>query len=169
MTGNGSGTNSGYTLYYQDVYEYTSSSYVSEKLTNLEDLLTNYIAQNETEAKYTYVNNTNCIKGSSLFGNVVINTNLTTSAKAVNTAVLGSTTFTNHTGRFGIMMTDFLFSSSSELKGDEMFELIHQQNYKYVYKNRTRCAAATASGTDTGVEISSDEYADGTTVFSREQ
>jgi len=163
MTGNGSGTNSGYTLYYQDEFEYTSSSYVSEKLTNLENMLTNYIADNETNSSYLYVNNTNCIKGSSILGNVVINTNLTTSAEAVNSAILNSPTFTNHTGRFGIMMTDFLFSSSQ--KGDQMFELIHKQNYKYVYKNRSRCTTSSASGEDTGVDISTDEYADGSTVY----
>ena len=162
-TGNGSGTYNTGRLYYQDEYEYTSSSYVNDKLTNLENMLTSYIAANETNAGYIYVNNTNCIKGSSVFGTVVINTDLTTSANAVNTALLGSSTFTSHTGRFGIMMTDFLFSSS--YKGDQMFELIHQQNYKYVYKNRTRCSTASASGTDTGVDISSDEYADGGTVY----
>ena len=60
-------------------------------------------------------------------------------------------------------MTDFLFSSTQ--KGDQMFELIHQQNYKYVYKNRTRCSTASASGDDTGADISSDEYADDGTVY----
>ena len=164
-TGNGSDTYNTGRLYYQDEYEYTSSSYVNDKLTNLENMLTNYIAANETNAGYIYVNNTNCIKGNSVLGTVVINTNLTTSANAVNTAVLGSSTFISHTGRFGIMMTDFLFSSTN--KGDQMFELIHQQNYKYVYKNRTRCT--TASGTDTGVDISSDEYADGGTVYAKQQ
>ena len=162
-TGDNNATQNTGTLYYQDEYEYTSSSYVSEKLIHLENMLTNYIAANETNSSYLYVNNTNCIKGSSILGNVVINTDLTTTATDVNDAVLNSTTFTNHTGRFGIMMTDFLFSSSQ--KGDQMFELIHKQNYKYVYKNRTRCAAASASGTDTGVDISADEYADDTQVF----
>lgn len=162
-TGDNNATQNTGTLYYQDEYEYTSSSYVSEKLTNLENMLTNYIAANETNSSYLYVNNTNCIKGSSILGNVVINTDLTTSAEAVNSAVLNSSTFNNHTGRFGIMMTDFLFSSSQ--RGDEMFELIHKQNYKYVYKNRTRCSAASASGADTGVDISADEYADDSQVY----
>lgn len=65
------------------------------------------------------------------------------------------------------MMTDFLFSSDQ--KGDQMFELIHKQNYKYVYKNRSRCSVSSSSGTDTGVDISSDEYANGGTVYSRRQ
>jgi hypothetical protein len=64
------------------------------------------------------------------------------------------------------MMTDFLFSSSQ--KGDQMFELIHRQNYKYVYKGRTRCSSA-SSGTDTGADISADEYADGGNVYAKKR
>jgi len=60
------------------------------------------------------------------------------------------------------MMTDFLFSSS--YYGDQMFDLIHKQNFKYVYKNRTRCSSESA-GEDTGADISSDEYADDGTVY----
>ena len=154
LTGNGSGTGRG-TLRYQDEYETTSTS---TKLGNLTTMLNDHIAANETNAGYTFVNNTN------IAGTL---SDISSLSASMNTAFLGSSTFTNHTGKFCIMMTDFLFSSSQ--KGDQMFELIHQQNYKYVYKNRTRCAAASASGDDTGVDISSDEYADGTTVFSREQ
>ena len=123
-------------------------------------MLNDHIAANETEPGYTFVNNTNIASGT---------TSVASLAKKVNAAVLGSSNFTSYSGKFGIMMTDFLFSTNNDLKGDKMFELIHQQNYKYVYKNRTRCAAASASGDDTGVDISSDKYADGTTVFSREQ
>ena len=61
------------------------------------------------------------------------------------------------------MMTDFLFSSSQ--KGDQMFELIHQQNFKYVYQNRTRCTGT--SGSSTGAAVSSDEYADNSQVYVR--
>lgn len=153
MTGTGSGTVNG-TLRYQDEYSTSSSS---DKLTNLTTMLTDHIAPNETNAGYTFVNNTNIASGL---------TSVSGLATSVNTAVLGSATFTEHTGRFGIMMTDFLFSSDQ--KGDQMFELIHQQNYKYVYKGRTRCASST-SGTDTGVDISADEYADNGTVYSRRQ
>lgn len=159
MFGTSSGSSDSYTLWYQDEYDTSSSS---DKLTNLTNMLTNYIAANETDATKTYINNTNIAKWS-LFGSSTANTTL---ANNVNTAVLGSATFTEHTGKFGIMMTDFLFSSDQ--KGDQMFELIHQQNYKYVYKGRTRCASST-SGTDTGVDISADEYADNGTVYSRRQ
>ena len=150
MTGTGSNSANG-TLRYQDEYSTSSSS---TKLGNLTTMLNDHIAANETNDGYTFVNNTNIASGTS---------NVSTLANNVNTAVLGSSTFTSHTGRFGIMMTDFLFSSS--YKGDQMFELIHQQNYKYVYKNRTRCSTTSASGTDTGVDISADEYANDGTVY----
>ncbi|MCR4994413.1 MAG: phosphatidylinositol-specific phospholipase C domain-containing protein [Bacteroidales bacterium] len=167
LYGTSSSSSDSYNLWYQDEYEYTSSSYASDKLSNLETMLTNYISANETDATKLYVNNTNAIKGYSLLGNVIINTDLTTTAAAINSAVLGSTTFTGHTGRFGIMMTDFLFSSS--YYGDQMFDLIHEQNFKYVYTNRTRCTTSTASGTDTGVDVAADEYADGTTVYIKQR
>ena len=156
LTGNGSTTEKG-RLRYQDEYNTSSES---TKLNNLTTMLNDHIAANETEPGYTFVNNTNIASGT---------TSVASLAKKVNAAVLGSSNFTSYSGKFGIMMTDFLFSTNNDLKGDKMFELIHQQNYKYVYKNRTRCAAASASGDDTGVDISSDKYADGTTVFSREQ
>lgn len=149
MTGNGSGTGRG-TLRYQDEYETANTS---TKLEDLTTMLNNHIAANETDAGYTFVNNVN------IAGTLSNISNLSTS---MNTAFLNSSTFTNHTGKFCIMMTDFLFSSTQ--KGDQMFELIHKQNYKYVYKNRTRCSTASSSGTDTA-PISSDEYADGSQVY----
>ena len=155
LTGNGSNTGRG-TLRYQDEYETSSTS---TKLGNLTTMLNDHIAANETNAGYTFVNNTN-IAGTSA-------SNISSLATSMNTAFVGSSAFTNHTGKFCIMMTDFLFSSPQ--KGDLMFEQIHQQNYKYVYKNRSRCSTTAASGTDTGAPISSDEYADDGQGFSRRQ
>lgn len=149
MTGNASATSSSYTLYYQDEYDTTNAS---TKIGNLEKMLTEYIAKNETNHQYIYVNNTN-IAGSTI----------TTLAKNVNQAVLASDVFKNHGGRFGIMFTDYLFSSDQY--GDQIYDLIRNQNYKYVYQNRTRFADETASGTDTGADVSSDEYADGGEVY----
>ena len=154
MTGNASGTGRG-TLRYQDEYETTNTS---TKLGNLTTMLNDHIAANETKAGYTFVNNVN------IAGTL---SNISGLSTSMNTAFLGSSTFTDHTGKFCIMMTDFLFSSSQ--KGDQMFELIHKQNYKYVYKNRSRCSMAGASGTDTGVDISSDEYADNGQVYVRRE
>lgn len=151
MTGTGSNTANG-TLRYQD--EYNTSS-TSDKMSNLTTMLNDHIAAMETNAGYTFVNNTNISSGTN---------NVSNYANSVNSAILASTSFTEHTGRFGIMMTDFLFSSAQ--KGDQIFDLIHKQNYKYVYKNRTR-RAASASGTDTGLQISSDEYADGSQVYAK--
>lgn len=154
MTGDGSNTANG-TLRYQDEYETTNTS---TKLSNLTKMLNEHIVPNETNAGYTFVNNTN------IAGTL---SNISSLSTSMNAAVLGPSTFTGHTGKFGIMMTDFLFSSSQ--KGDEMFELIHKQNYKYVYKKRSRCEISSHSGTDTGVDISADEYANGETVYVKHQ
>ena len=71
------------------------------------------------------------------------------------------------TGPTGYVYADYM--GSSNYSGSTLLKAIIAQNAKYVYKNRTRCAAASASGDDTGVDISSDEYANDGTVFSREQ
>lgn len=149
-TGTSSGTSRG-TLRYQDEYETTSTS---TKLSNLTKMLNEHIAANENNAGYTFVNNTN------IAGTL---SDISSLSQSMNQVFLNSSTFTNHTGKFCIMMTDFLFSSSQ--KGDQMFELIHKQNYKYVYKNRSRCSTTAPSGSDTGVDISTDEYADDGTVY----
>ena len=125
LTGNGSVTAKG-TLRYQD--EYNTSSETT-KLNNMVTMLNDHIVPLETNANYTFVNNANISSGT---------TNVSSLATKINSAVLSSSTFTNHTGRFGIMFTDFLFSADQ--KGDQMFQLIHGQNYKYVYKGRTRCS-----------------------------
>lgn len=70
-------------------------------------------------------------------------------------------------GPVGYVYADFMGSSS--YSGSTLLKAVIDQNYKYIYKNRTRCAAASVSGSDTGVDISSDEYANDGTVFSREQ
>ena len=151
MTGNGSTTAKG-TLRYQDEYD---TSDASAKLQNLTKMLRDHIAANETDANYLFVNNTNIASGLSSVKNL---------AAKVNEAVLSSAVFTAHTGRFGVMMTDFLFSSDQ--KGDQMFELIHRQNYKYVYKGRSR--SVSAIGTDTGLTISADEAAQEGPIYSRQ-
>ena len=150
MTGNGSTTANG-TLRYQDEYDTADAS---TKLQNLTTMLKDHIAANETNANYLFVNNTNIASGLSSVAGL---------AGKVNSAVLSSAVFTAHTGRFGVMMTDFLFSPDQ--KGDQMFELIHRQNYKYVYKGRSR--SASAIGTDTGLTISADEAAYEAPIFSR--
>jgi hypothetical protein len=155
FTGNGSSTRKG-TLRYQDEYETNKAT----KLTNLETMLTNHIAANETNEGYTFVNNANSTYGQ-------LTPNVSNIATEVNTAILSDATFTEHTGKFCIMFVDFLFSSSN--KGDRMFELIHKQNYKYVYKNRTRCKTTSSGGTDTGADIAGDEYADNSEVFAKER
>ncbi len=164
LFGNNSASSDAYQLFYQDEYEYSSSSYASDKLSNMEKMLTNYIAPNETNINNTYVNNANAVY-SGLFG--LPQEAITNIAKKVNNAVLNSNVFTTHKGRFGIMMVDFLFSS--DYYGDKMFSLIHEQNFNYVYKDRSRCQLSEDTGDDTDADISSDEYADDSQVYSKQR
>ena len=152
LTGNGSGTARG-TLRYQDEYETTNTS---TKLGNLTKMLNEHIVPNETNAGYTFVNNVN------IAGTL---SNISSLSTNMNNAVLGSTAFKDHTGKFCIMMVDFLHSSSQ--KGDKMFDLIHKQNYKYVYKSRTRFGSPSSTGT--GANVAGDEYADDSEVFVKER
>lgn len=149
MTGNGSGTGRG-TLRYQDEYETTNTS---TKLENLTKMLNDHIAANETNAGYTFVNNIN------IAGTL---SNISSLSTSMNDVFLNSSTFTNHTGKFCIMFADFLHSSTQN--GDQVYNRIREQNYKYVYKNRTRCLV---KGSGTGAIISNDEYADDSQVYSK--
>ncbi len=162
--GEKSGTTDSYHFTYQDEYSYSSDTYANDKLANLTTMLTDYIAAHETDANYLFINNTNAIHTSA----GVTDQAISTTATAVNAAVLGSTTFTHHDGRFGIMFTDYLFVSTNDRGGDKMFNLIHNQNFNYVYKNRTRCHASSVSNTGASV-VQDGEYADGTTVYTKKR
>lgn len=77
------------------------------------------------------------------------------------------TTYINNTAsanRLGFIFADFIGSSSNG--GAALLKAIIQHNHKYVYKGRTRNVAS-GDGTDTGVDVSSDEYADDGTVYSK--
>ncbi len=68
--------------------------------------------------------------------------------------------------RLGLIYADFIGSTSNG--GAALLKAIIQHNYKYVYKNRTRNTAA-AGGTDTGVDVAGDEYADDSEVFAKQR
>ena len=69
--------------------------------------------------------------------------------------------------RLGFIYADFLGSSS--YGGAALLKAIIQHNHKYVYQGRTRCSTTAPSGTDTGADISADEYADDGTVYVKER
>lgn len=71
------------------------------------------------------------------------------------------------TGPTGYVYGDFMGSSS--YSGSTLLKAIVAQNLKYVYKNRTRCSTTAPSGTDTGADISADEYADDSQVYVKER
>lgn len=86
---------------------------------------------------------------------------ITSSANTQNPAA--ATHIGTLTGPTGYVYSDFM--GSSNYSGTTLLKAVIDQNYKYVYKNRTRCSTTAASGTETGVDISTDEYADGSTVY----
>lgn len=86
---------------------------------------------------------------------------ITSSATTQNPAA--ATHIGTLTGPTGYVYGDFMGSSS--YSGNTLLKAIVAQNLKYVYKNRSRCSTTAPSGTDTGVDISTDEYADGGTVY----
>lgn len=86
--------------------------------------------------------------------------NITSSANTQNPAA--ATHIGTLTGPTGYVYSDFM--GSSNYSGTTLLKAVIDQNYKYVYKDRTRCTTA-PSGTDTGVDISTDEYADDETVY----
>lgn len=96
-----------------------------------------------------------------LFGSS-ISTHANTQNPAVATYIANTLT-----GPAGYVYADYMGSSS--YSGNTLLKTIVAQNLKYVYKNRTRCSAVSTSGTDTGVDISADEYADGGTVYVKHQ
>lgn len=91
---------------------------------------------------------------------------ITSSADTQNPAAATYITGTL-TGPTGYVYGDFMGSSS--YSGNTLLKAIVAQNIKYVYKNRTRCSSTAPSGTDTGADISADEYADGSTVYVKQK
>lgn len=69
----------------------------------------------------------------------------------------------SYTGKTGIMFYDFC--GDRTCNGDALQKAIINQNYKYLFKNRTRLSAS--SGNDTGADIKGDEFADDSEVFAK--
>ena len=113
-----------WTVYYQDNYSTTNTS---THLGEVETLLSDYLANNELNQNYLYFNTTN-IAGTATYP--------TSYAKAMNQGVVNSSVFNSHNGRFGIISSDFI--ADSTYAGDVLLQFIIDQNYKYVYKGRTR-------------------------------
>ena len=113
-----------WTVYYQDNYSTTNTS---THLGEVETLLSDYLANNELNQNYLYFNTTN-IAGTLTYP--------TSYAKAMNQGVVNSSVFNSHSGRFGIISSDFI--ADSTYAGDALLQFIIEQNYKYVYKGRTR-------------------------------
>ena len=119
-----------WTLYYQDEYTY-SSDYSTSRIANIEKLLTDFIMPNETNPNFIYVNTTNVAYRILTSGSYI-----RTTAPVVNQAFLNSQVFTNSTCRWGIVSADYI--ADDTYKGDLLLNAIIAQNYKYIFKNRSR-------------------------------
>jgi hypothetical protein len=86
---------------------------------------------------------------------------ITSSANTQNPAA--ATHIGTLTGPTGYVYSDFM--GSSDYSGNTLLKAVIDQNYKYVYKGRTRCV--TESGTSTGAAISADEFANDGPTYSR--
>ena len=151
MNGSGSTVNSGYSLWYQDIYDNTN---YQDKESYLVRMLTEFIQKYPTTWERLYVNNVN-MTGSSL----------SDIAKEMNQRVVNNAAFSSWNGRFCLMFADFV--CNSDYHGDDIYHFIRNQNYKYVYTKRTR--HTTASGIDTGVPVSGDEVADDGEVYVKQR
>lgn len=126
--GQDGGSTTGWTLVYQDEYEY-KSDYATSRIANVEKLLTGYIQPNETNANRIYFNSTNVA-----YRLLTSASQITKTAKAVNEAILNSTTFQNSTGRWGIISSDYI--GDSRYSGDKLLKMIIDHNYKYLFQGR---------------------------------
>lgn len=86
-------------------------------------------------------------------------------AGTINPDVLSKLNALN--GRVGFVFYDFCLDNS--YSGLDLNNAIIAQNFKYIYKGRSRVVAETSGGTSTGTTVSGDEYADDSEVYVKGQ
>lgn len=149
-------SSTGCTLRYQDKYE---DEHYSNRLTNAVQML--------NEIKSSYNNDYNRIFVNTLNTEwTFLGTDITTSAKKNNDAVINSDDFKNSDWRWGIIIADYM--GSSNYSGKTLMDMVINQNYKYCFKNRSRRNASSNTTGDTPY-VSGDEYADNTQVYVKGQ
>lgn len=155
LKGYSSASSTGCILRYQD--EYTNAQYAN-RLTNAVRMLNEIRDTYNADANRIFVNtiNTEWTLGG---------TGIPTSAKKNNDAVINSTEFQNSDWRWGIIIADYM--GSNNYSGKTLMNMVVNQNFKYVYKNRTRNTGAATEGI--GIGVAGDEYADEGTVYVKEQ
>ena len=84
-----------------------------------------------------------------------------TNATTMNSSI--ATSLNSYTGKTGIMFYDFC--GDATYNGDALQTAILNQNYKYVFKGRTRISSS--SSNSTGATINGSEYADDSEVFAK--
>lgn len=134
------------TAYVQDAYNATTSS----KEGYIKTALDLSAADVSTKWYYNFVN---------------LATSPKISASTMNNKVV--TLLETCEGRIGLMFYDFC--CDSDCNGVALNNAIIAQNFKYIYKGRSRVVAETSGGTSTGTTVSGDEYADDSEVYVKGQ
>lgn len=124
-----------------DRYSLTKTN---DKISTISNMLNKASADNSNRWYYTFTS-----MAYSLFGS-----NPSGYAKTINPQV--TSLLNNIEGRLGYVYGDFMGSSSNG--GTDLLKTIINQNFKYVYKNRSRYKLH--SGTNTGTNVVTDEMAD---------
>lgn len=142
----GAGANWVASLSVQDQYDVEEN----DKPTYVENLIKNAVVDNSTK---WYINYTSMAKTSTILGQTIPAGNPDEWAEVVNPAVVNM--LPNYTGRFGVMLSDFIGGSS--YSGSALCKGFMAQNGKYVLNGRSRIALTETPGYD--VEIDDDDYA----------
>ena len=140
-------------IHIQDDY---NSSSTSTKESSVKSCLDLSVADNSNKF---YINFVSMAKSFSIGGGDAMYPK--TNAKTMNSAV--ASMLNNYTGKTGMMFFDFC--GDDTYNGKTLQTKILNQNYKYVFKNRTRKSASTGSGT--GAVINGSEEADKSEVFAK--
>lgn len=140
-------------VYIQDEY---NADNTTTKQTSVKTCLDASVADNTNKF---YINFVSMAKSFSVGGGSAMYPK--TNATTMNSAI--ATLLDNYTGKTGLMFFDFC--GDETYNGKTLQTKILNQNYKYIFKNRSRISAT--SNSSTGAVIAGDEYADDSEVFAK--
>lgn len=141
-------------VYVQDAYGAESTD---AKATSVKSCLDLSVADNSTKFYINFVSMAKPYSATSPTDAMYPKTNATT----MNSSI--ATSLNSYTGKTGIMFYDFC--GDATYNGDALQTAILNQNYKYVFKGRTRISSS--SSNSTGATINGSEYADDSEVFAK--
>ena len=143
-------------VHVQDCYDVSDTS---TKQGYVKDCLDASVADNNNIFYINFVSMAKSFNASLIFSpsSMYPKTNATTMNDAV------ATLLNSYTGKTGLMFYDFC--GDATYNGNALQTAILNQNYKYVFKGRTRISSS--SSNSTGATINGSEYADDSDVFAK--